>query len=189
MNKSMVIGLIGGIGIATAGGVGSYALLSQSGDQEQGATAVVEKPSAVETSPAVDTTLAGQSAQPTPVPTPAPTSRPRTTAPAPAPAPAPTATQAAAPQVQPAVSAPVAEQRCWDEEVTVQADPRDDKAVAGTAAGAVLGGAIAKRLGDDNDLATAAGAAAGALAGRRLQRRVQENNTTTVMERRCEPVP
>jgi uncharacterized protein YcfJ len=88
---------------------------------------------------------------------------------------------------QAAIPAPIAEE-CWDEEVTVQVDPKDDKAIAGTAAGAVLGGALAKKLGDDNDLATAAGAAAGAFAGRRLQKRVQANNTTTTIERRCAPV-
>ena len=38
-------------------------------------------------------------------------------------------------------------EECWDEEVTVQADPRDDHAIAGTAAGALIGGAIADRLG------------------------------------------
>jgi uncharacterized protein YcfJ len=69
----------------------------------------------------------------------------------------------------------------------VQADPKDDKAIAGTATGAILGGAIAKKLGDDKDLVTAAGAAAGAFAGRRLQRNIQENNTTTTIERRCAP--
>jgi len=185
MNKSMVIGLVGGIGIATAGGVAGYALLSQSPDQDRGAMAVVEP--SVEESPAVDATPARQVE-------PVATERSAAQAPAPASRPAPTATQAAAPRPsQPAATPvaaaePVVEQRCWDEEVTVQADPKDDKAIAGTAAGAVLGGAIAKRLGDDNDLATAAGAAAGALAGRRIQRRVQENNTTTVIERRCEPV-
>jgi uncharacterized protein YcfJ len=184
MNKSMVIGLVGGIGIATAGGVAGYAFLSQSPDQDRGSMAVVE--SSVEESPA-DTTLARQAE-------PVATENSAASAVAPAPRPAPTATQAAAPRPsQPAATPvtaaePVVEQRCWDEEVTVQAEPKDDKAIAGTAAGAVLGGAIAKRLGDDNDLATAAGAAAGALAGRRIQRRVQDNNTTTVIERRCEPV-
>jgi uncharacterized protein YcfJ len=69
----------------------------------------------------------------------------------------------------------------------VQAEPRDDKAIAGTAIGAVVGGALAKELGDDSDLVTAAGAAAGAFAGRRAQREYQENQTTTTIERRCAP--
>lgn len=91
-----------------------------------------------------------------------------------------------APAARPA-PAPEPAIECWDEEVTVQADARDDKAIAGTAAGAVIGGALAKELGDDNDLATAAGAAAGAFFGRRAQRRFQENNTTTTIEQRCAP--
>jgi uncharacterized protein YcfJ len=55
----------------------------------------------------------------------------------------------------------------------------------------VIGGAIAKDVGDDKDLVTAAGAAAGALIGRKLQQRVQDNRadqrTTTTVERRCAP--
>jgi uncharacterized protein YcfJ len=92
------------------------------------------------------------------------------------------------PAPRPAAAPLPVEEECWDEEVTVQAEPRDDHAIAGTAAGAVLGGALAKEIGDDNDLATAAGAAAGAFAGRRMQRRFQENNTTTTTERRCAPI-
>lgn len=183
MNKSMVIGLIGGIGIATAGGVAGYALLSQSADSGASGTAVVEEAvpvdaDAVEAAPVAATTPAAAERS-------APARQPVA-----AQRPAPTPTAAATPVAarQEPVLEPAPEQRCWDEEVTVQADPKDDKAIAGTAAGAVLGGAIAKKLGDDSDLATAAGAAAGAFAGRRLQRRVQENNTTTVVEHRCEPV-
>ena len=182
MNKSILIGLLGGIGIATAGGVAGYALMSKSDESAQPGSAVVEEVAAVEQ---VQVEPAAPAASiPAPAPQPA---APRSQAPAPRPA-------QAAPPPQPAqvaaAPAPAAEpeMRCWDEEVTVQADPRDDRAIAGTAAGAVVGGAIAKNLGDDNDLATAAGAAAGAFAGRRLQRRVQENNTTTVIEQRCEPV-
>ena len=101
----------------------------------------------------------------------------------------------AAPQAQPAVAAaaPVVQQpkmveECWDEEVEVPAEPRDDKAIAGTAAGAVIGGALADRLGDDDDLVTAAGAAAGAFLGRKAQREYQENRTTTTTVRRCQQV-
>jgi uncharacterized protein YcfJ len=130
MNKSMVIGVVAGIAVATAGGVASYALLGQEGSTDEASLA------------------------------------------------AETATVAAQP-------APVEE--CWDEEVAVQAEPRDDKAIAGTAIGAVVGGALAKELGDDSDLVTAAGAAAGAFAGRRAQREYQENQTTTTIERRCAP--
>lgn len=181
MNKSMVIGLIGGIGIATAGGVAGYALLSQSADSGASGTAVVEEAvpvdaDVVDAAPVAATTAAAAQRS-------APAQQPVA-----AQRPVPSASAPAVAARQEPVSEPVAEQRCWDEEVTVQAEPKDDKAIAGTAAGAVLGGAIAKKLGDNSDVAAAAGAAAGAFAGRRLQRRVQENNTTTVIEHRCEPV-
>lgn len=88
--------------------------------------------------------------------------------------PAPAATQQAAPT-----------EECWEETVEVQADPKDDKAIAGTAAGALIGGALADRLGDDDDLVTAAGAAAGAFIGRKAQREYQENRTTTETVTRC----
>lgn len=173
MNKSMLVGVVGGIAFATAGGVAGYAFLTQpEALDEQGSALVIEEAPAEQAEAAKPTAAPAQSASPP--------SQPRPAA-APRPAPAPTAAAAPPPE-------PVVQEECWDEEVTVQVDPKDDKAIAGTAAGAVLGGAIAKKLGDDNDLATAAGAAAGAFAGRKLQRRVQENNTTTVIERRCRPV-
>jgi uncharacterized protein YcfJ len=101
--------------------------------------------------------------------------------------PAPATGSASASASAPA-PAPAVVEECWDEEVTVQADPRDEKAIAGTAAGAVIGGALADRLGDDDDLVTAAGAAAGAFIGRKAQREFQENRTTTTTVRRCAPV-
>jgi len=79
----------------------------------------------------------------------------------------------------------VSEPECWDEEVEVQAEPRDEKAIAGTAAGSLIGGALAERLGDDDDLITAAGAAAGAFIGCRAQQEFQENRTTTTTVTRC----
>lgn len=187
MNKSMLMGLVGGISIATAGGVAAYALLSPpAGVVDTGSAAVVEDATA-------PSAIAGQEAEAR-LETAAPVAQPSRTAAAPAPAPQP-ARAVAAPAPAPATvaqapvaaQAPAAEPECWDEEVTVPADPKDEKAIAGTAAGAVLGGALAKKLGDDHDLLTAAGAAAGALAGRKLQRHVQENNTVTTTERRCAP--
>jgi uncharacterized protein YcfJ len=126
MNKSMVIGLIGGIGIATAGGVAGYALLSQSADSGASGTAVVEEAvpidaDVVEAAPVAATTPAAAQR-------PAPTQQP-VAAQRPAPAPSASATPVAARQEP--VSEPVPEQRCWDEEVTVQAEPKDDKAIAG----------------------------------------------------------
>ena len=40
MNKSLLTGLIGGIGIATAGGVAGYALMSKPADMQTGSAAV-----------------------------------------------------------------------------------------------------------------------------------------------------
>jgi uncharacterized protein YcfJ len=121
MNKSTLIGVVAGIGLATAGGIAAYTFLGE--DAEFGEQASTEE--------------------------------------------------------------------CWDEEVAVQADPVDRHRIAGTAGGAIVGGAIGKDLGD-RDLTTAAGAAAGALIGREIQEEIQENRaeqrTTTTTERRCAPV-
>jgi len=170
MNKSMLTGLLGGVGIATAGGVAGFVMLGEPAatDAMQGSidpepAAIVAEPMPVESTP-VQPTVAK--------------------APAPAPAPAPRQTTAAA---APPAPAPVTE-RCWDEEVVVPVEPTDEHAIAGTTAGALLGGAIAKKIGDDNKVLTVAGAVGGALAGRRVQQKIQENNTTTRIERRCEPV-
>jgi uncharacterized protein YcfJ len=139
MSKSMLMGVVAGVGVATAGGVLGYQFLGQ----QEGAEVAVE------------------------------TEAPATSA---------RATRTAA--------APAPTEECWDEEVTVTADPKDQHRIAGTAIGAVVGGAIGKDVGD-RDITTAAGAAAGALIGRKIQERVQENNaderTTTTIERRCGP--
>jgi uncharacterized protein YcfJ len=138
MSKSMLMGMVAGIGVATAGGVLGYQFLG-----EQDADDAVQ-----------------------------------TEAEAPASA-APAVRVAAAPA-----------QECWDEEVQVTAAPKDEHRIAGTAIGAVVGGAIGKDVGD-RDITTAAGAAAGALIGRKVQEEIQENNadkrTTTTVERRCGP--
>jgi uncharacterized protein YcfJ len=153
MNKSMLLGLVGGIAVATAGGVAGYTFLGkqEAAPMDEAAAAMESETAAAAPAPAI-----------------------------PAPAPQPVARTAPAP-------APVTEE-CWDEEVQVPVQPRDQRAIAGTAIGALVGGALAKEVGDDKDLVTAAGAAAGAYAGRRVQQNMQANNTTTVIERRCAPV-
>jgi uncharacterized protein YcfJ len=182
MNKPMLTGMLAGIGVAVAGGVAGFSIMNKSAPDE-GQLAEVAVTDTTQSDSLTDAQVTGQA-----VPEPAPVAAaPRQAAqprrePVAAPAAAPVA---AAPS--PAPATPVAEE-CWDEEVVVEADPRDDKAIAGTAAGAVIGGALADRLGDDDDLVTAAGAAAGAFIGRRAQRKYQENRTTTVIERRCAPV-
>jgi uncharacterized protein YcfJ len=142
MNRSMLIGVVAGIGVATAGGVAGFAML--------GKKAPSDEQSAVEAEAA-------------------PVAR---------------AEQRVA--AQPATPA----EECWDEVVSETAEPRDRHAIAGTAIGAVVGGAIGKDVGD-RDLTTAAGAAAGAFIGRKIQQEVQENRaderTTTTTVRRCAP--
>ena len=136
MNKSMLIGVVAGIGVAAAGGVLGYQFMGQ-----QNAEVAVEAEAPASAAPVTRT--------------------------------------AAAPA-----------EECWDEEVSVTADPKDQHRIAGTAIGAVVGGAIGKDVGD-RDITTAAGAAAGALIGRKIQERVQENRaderTTTTTVRRCGP--
>lgn len=151
MNKSMLMGVVAGVGVATAGGVLGYQFLGTA-PAEQGSAQVVPAPE--EGAPVVVAR-----AEPAPAP-------------------------------RPAAAAPAQAEECWDEEVQVTADPKDQHRIAGTALGAVVGGAIGKDVGD-RDITTAAGAAAGALIGRKIQERVQDNRaeqrTTTVIERRCAP--
>jgi uncharacterized protein YcfJ len=156
MNKSVLIGMVAGIGIAVAGGVAGVTMMNN--------TAETQDPVAMDEATA--TMAIADAAQGAPV-------------------------QEAPAQNVGVVSnepEPVFVEECWDEVVEVPAEARDDKAIAGTAAGALIGGALADRLGDDDDLVTAAGAAAGAFLGRRAQREYQENRTTTTTVRRCEQV-
>jgi len=129
MNKSMLMGLVAGIGVATAGGVLGFQYLGDKSADE-----------------AVEAEVASTAAKPA--------------------------------------------QECWDVEVQTTAAPKDEHRIAGTAIGAVVGGAVGKDVGD-RDITTAAGAAAGALIGRKVQEEYQEHNadkrTTTTTERRCGP--
>lgn len=188
MNKSILLGFAIGAGVATAGGViAGYQVFGRSAEQPAGSAVVTEEAHTMD-----HETLHGTTVQPAAVPNAAPSiervaPRPAQIAPAAAPvrtAPAPTQAARTAPP-----PAPVVREECWDEEVEVAAAPRDDKRIAGTAVGALVGGAVAKDLGD-RDLTTAVGAAAGAVIGRKIQGRIQENRatTTTVVERRCAPV-
>jgi uncharacterized protein YcfJ len=139
MNKSMLMGVVAGVGVATAGGVLGYQYLGEKGPE----VAVEAEQEATSTA-------------------------------------APAARTAAAPT-----------EECWDEEVQVTEAPKDEHRIAGTAIGAVVGGAIGKEI-NDSDFSTAAGAAAGAFIGRKAQGEFQENRegtrTTTTVERRCGPV-
>ncbi len=176
MNKSMLLGVVAGVGVATAGGVLGFQYLGKKPQMdEQGSSVVAESPAAQEQAPIV----VARAAEPTAAPAPRQSVAPKPTQSAPRP------TVAAAPKP---VAAPAEE--CWDEEVAVTADPKDDKKIAGTALGAVVGGAIGNDIGHSK-LTTAATAAAGALIGRKIQQKVQDNNTDKRTEtqtvRRCGP--
>jgi uncharacterized protein YcfJ len=171
MNKSMLLGVVAGVGVATAGGVLGFQYLGKKAPtaDEQGSSVVADSPAAQEEAPIV----VARAAEPAPR---------QAAAPKPA-APRPTATAAPKPAAAPA-------EECWDEEVAVTADPKDDKKIAGTAVGAVVGGAIGNDIGHSK-LTTAATAAAGALIGRKIQQKVQDKNadkrTETQTVRRCGP--
>jgi uncharacterized protein YcfJ len=174
MNKSMIVGVVAGIAVATAGGVLGFQYLGQKqAVDEQGSNVVAETPAAQEEAPIV----VARAAEPAAAPAPRPAAAPKPAAPKP--------TVAAAPKP---AAAPAEE--CWDEEVAVTADPKDDKKIAGTALGAVVGGSIGNDIGHSK-LTTAATAAAGALIGRKIQEKIQDKNadkrTETRVERRCGP--
>ena len=79
---------------------------------------------------------------------------------------------------------------CHDVEVVHQKAPRDERRIAGTATGAVLGGLIGNQVGGGNGkkIATVVGAVAGGIAGNKVQQRTQENDTYTTIESQCETV-
>lgn len=161
MNTNMLVGVVAGVGLAIAGGVAGFTMIGESSSDEEltGAQADAAE---------LDAAPAATQRQPVAASQPVAAAQPAAAQPAPA---------------QTAQAAPAEE--CWEEEVEVQAEAKDDKAIAGTAAGALIGGALADRLGDDDDLVTAAGAAAGAFIGRKAQREYQENRTTTETVTRC----
>ena len=170
MNKSVLVGMVAGVGIATAGGVAAFSMLGKQAPSEQEvamiereAAAITPVPARAEPAPEARPALAVQ--QPSAAPAPRPAAQPA------APRPAAQPARQAAPQPAPVAAveppAPEVTENCVE-------GPKDQHAIAGTALGAVVGGALGKEVGD-SDLSTAAGAAAGAFIGRRLQRRMQEN--------------
>lgn len=82
------------------------------------------------------------------------------------------------------------EEVCRDVEVVHQTEPRDERRIAGTATGAVIGGLLGNQVGGGNGkkLATVVGAVAGGIAGNKAQQRVQANDTYTTLESQCETV-
>lgn len=171
MSKSMLIGVVAGIGVATAGGVAGYQFLGQKAAVEQGTADTVEQ----------DGAALPESQAPVEV------------ARAETPAPKPVAKPAPKPVARPAAAARVAaapKEECWDEEVQVQADPKDQHQIAGTALGAAVGGAIGSDVGHKT-LTKAAAAAAGAFIGKKIQKKIQDNQaesrTETKIVHKCAP--
>ena len=79
---------------------------------------------------------------------------------------------------------------CEDVAVTTQAPVKDQHQVAGTAAGAVVGGVLGNQVGSGRgkSVATAAGAVIGGYVGNKVQGNVQAGKTQTTMERQCTTV-
>jgi uncharacterized protein YcfJ len=79
---------------------------------------------------------------------------------------------------------------CEDVPVTRQRQPKDEKRIVGTVAGAVIGGVLGNQVGGGSGkkIATFAGAAAGGYAGNKVQQNMQAKDTYTEYERRCNTV-
>ena len=199
MNKSMLTGVVAGIGIATAGAVmAAYAMRAQGpADEivveattesmygEEGTIGMPESGAHADAAVANATPEAPAPAAPAKVAsTPAPAAQPVAQS---KPAKKTKATTATAP-VAAAAQAP--REECWDEVVTHTEEPKDEHRIAGTVIGGVVGAAVGSQFGGGSGktLATVAGAAGGAYAGNRAQKAVQENNTYTTTERRCKTV-
>jgi uncharacterized protein YcfJ len=163
MNKSMLMGVALGIGTATAGGVAAYQFFGVP-VAEQGSAIVEQEPAGDDAhalaAEQVEAAPAPARAASVPRASSAPAPRPTTAAAAPAPAPAPAAAAATLPDCNPDA-----------------APPKDSKRIAGTALGALVGGAVAHDVGD-RDITTAVGAAVGAYAGRKIQQKIQEHKAS-----------
>lgn len=89
--------------------------------------------------------------------------------------------------VQPIVVAGRDEEICENVTVTHQAPVKDEHQIAGTAAGAVIGGVLGNQVGGGNGkkAATAAGAIVGGLIGKNVQANHQAKQTYQTTERQC----
>ena len=201
MNKSLLVGVVVGVGIATASAVVAFAMRDNNAQEIAAGTAMTpaSEPAVADTGVVIDVPAAEAQAVVAEDAAPAPALTPVAVvaaAPVPAALPAKKKGQpkksAPAAQTAAATPAPAAApaEHCWDEEVTHTADPKDDNRIAGTAIGAVVGGVIGNQFGGGKGkkLATVAGAAGGAYAGNRAQKAVQDKNTYTTVEHHCEPV-
>jgi uncharacterized protein YcfJ len=192
MNKSLLIGVIVGVGVAA--GVGALGLALKGHQEPQTQALTTEQPAA----PTGDTAQLDTSSPETPA--------------SPAPDQAQMADSAAAaspPPVAPPVEAPaepkyvrvvsvepqnrtVTEPRevCNDVQVTQQAPVKDEHRIAGTVIGGVLGAVVGNQIGSGKGrkIAKVAGAVGGAYAGNKVQEHMQNSDTVTTTEKKCETV-
>jgi uncharacterized protein YcfJ len=150
MNKSMLMGVALGIGVATAGGVAAYQFFGAP-RVEQGSALADPQPGEQSSDAVTSSAEQAEAAAAAPRSSSSDAARPSVQA---APAPAPSA--AALPDCNPDAS-----------------KPKDGKRIAVTTIGALVGGAVARDVGD-RDLTTAVGAAVGAFAGNKIQQKIQE---------------
>ena len=195
INKWMLIGVVAGLGIATAGAVVALSMRDNGDPQMADEVTSDAMPADDAAGGVVDvatgTDVASEEAKPAVAPVAAPAATPHPAISGPVKQPAPKKTPKPAGQVAAAPAAAKAPtQRCWDEEVTHTAEPKDEHRIAGTVIGGVVGAAVGNQFGGGKGktLATVAGAAGGAYAGNRVQKSVQEKNTYTTTEHHCEPV-
>lgn len=81
-------------------------------------------------------------------------------------------------------------QKCHTEQVVHRKEVKDTHQVTGTVLGGVLGGALGNQVGKGNGrkVATVAGAIAGGYTGNRVQKNLQDKDTYTTSEQRCTTV-
>jgi uncharacterized protein YcfJ len=187
MNKSLLIGLVVGVG-ATAG-MGALGLALK-GNQDTQAQVVAAEPAPAAASEVPASTPSQEtSAQPEQAATVVPVVE--------APAPVVEKPVRKEPKYARVVSAEpqtrtLSEPRevCKDVEVVQQAPVKDKHQVAGTVIGGVIGGVIGNQVGGGNGktVAKIAGALGGAYAGNKVQEKIQESRTVTTVEKKCETV-
>lgn len=195
MNKSLLIGLIVGVG-ATAG-VGALGLAFKGHQDPQAQMPAAEQPAPAAADVAQVETPPSQEPSASPAPEEAQT--------------ADSNAEASPPPAEPVVEKPVhAEPKyarvvsvepqnrtvteprevCQDVQVTQKAPVKDEHRVAGTVIGGVLGAVIGNQIGNGKGrkIAKVAGAVGGAYAGNKVQEHMQDADTVTTTEKKCETV-
>lgn len=176
VNKSLLLGIALGAGFAAAGGVTAYQFFGGVQDELQGTTATIDENEIGHDAHAAHGSAAAPEAQSLH------DSHGSSATAAPARV---SAAEPATAQGAPAAAPLTVREECYEE--SVAGEPRDKHRIAGTAIGAIVGGAVAKDVGD-RDLTTAVGAAVGAFAGNKIQQRIQERRAQNTTEVRCVPV-